>query len=143
MFFSWDRRKIQFPYFQAKGLKCTAIKQKQNCLKQMVIRTCASIFRWILECLDQTSARSVVSNLWCLYHNSNGRADNHPSIVAVKWQKLFYVCSVEYVVLQGVLQKSISNLNCSYSKKYETNSNKMSTVAKIFHFLLHLEVFID
>ena len=41
--------------------------------------------------------------------------------------------------IQGVLQKSISNLKCSYSSSYST---KIFTVVKMFH-CLHLEVFID
>ena len=44
--------------------------------------------------------------------------------------------------LEGVLQNSISNLKCSYSKKHEVITNKIFTVVKIFH-CLHLEVFID
>ena len=47
-----------------------------------------------------------------------------------------------FLLIQGVLQKSISNLKYSYSKKYDINSNKIFKVVKVFH-CLHLEVFTD
>ena len=43
--------------------------------------------------------------------------------------------------IQGVLQKSISNLICSYLEMYQINSTKIFTVVKIFH-CLTLEAFI-
>ena len=41
--------------------------------------------------------------------------------------------------MPGVLRKSISNLTCSYSKKYEIHSNKIFSVVKIFY-CFHLKV---
>ena len=38
--------------------------------------------------------------------------------------------------MQGVLQKSMTNLKFWYLKKYEINSNKIFVVVKIFDFIL-------
>ena len=68
---------------------------------------------------------------------SNCKIRRYLVIENIIYLSFYFIC-----LYTGCPEKSISNLKCSYSKKYKINSNKIFTVVKIFQ-CRDLEVFIN